>query len=218
MVIGLFCGSFGTILVFLTWEYQMGDDAIIPLPLIGRSIILCSVLNMGFVLSCLEVTAYYLPVWFQAVLNTSPSMSGVDLLALLLTNVLFLVICGGLCKVQPSMHKTHQSLTFRAVQAVVGYYMPFSILGAIFTIIASGLMTTFSPSTSTGTWIGYKIIQGIGGDMSIQIPILAMQASSSREQISVISTLLVFFQNLGGAIFLAVSEIVFNTELPKALA
>jgi hypothetical protein len=50
------------------------------------------------------------------------------------------------------------------------------------------------------------------------IPILAVQASSSREQISVISALLVFFQNLGGAIFLAVSEIAFNTELPKALA
>jgi hypothetical protein len=96
--------------------------------------------------------------------------------------------------------------------------MPFAILGAIFTIIASGLMSTFSPSTSTGRWIGYQIIQGIGGGMSIQIPILAVQANSSREQISVISALLVFFQNLGGAIFLAISEIAFNTELPKALA
>jgi uncharacterized membrane protein len=105
MVIGLFCGSFGTILVFLTWEYRMGDDAMIPFSIIGRSIILCSVLNMGFVLGCLEVTAYYLPIWFQAVHNTSPSMSGVDLLALLLTNVLFLVICGGLCKVQPAIHE-----------------------------------------------------------------------------------------------------------------
>jgi hypothetical protein len=95
--------------------------------------------------------------------------------------------------------------------------MPFAILGAISTIIASGLMTTFSPSTSTGTWIGYQIHQGIGGGMSIQIPILAVQANSSREQISVISALLVFFQNLGGAICLAVSEIAFNTELPKAL-
>jgi hypothetical protein len=102
MVIGLFCGSFGAILVFLTWEYRMGDDAMIPFSVIGRSIILCSVLNMGFVLGCLEITEYYLPIWFQAVHNTSPSMSGVDLLALLLTNVLFLVICGVLCKVQPS--------------------------------------------------------------------------------------------------------------------
>jgi hypothetical protein len=50
------------------------------------------------------------------------------------------------------------------------------------------------------------------------IPILAVQANSSREQISAISALLVFFQNLGGAIFLAVSEIAFNTELPKALS
>jgi hypothetical protein len=50
------------------------------------------------------------------------------------------------------------------------------------------------------------------------IPILAVQANSSREQISIISAVLVFSQNLGGAIFLGVSEIAFNTELPKALA
>jgi hypothetical protein len=48
--------------------------------------------------------------------------------------------------------------------------------------------------------------------------LLRWQANSSREQISVISALLLFFQNLGGAIFLAVSEIAFNTELPKAPA
>jgi hypothetical protein len=48
--------------------------------------------------------------------------------------------------------------------------------------------------------------------------LLRWQADSSRKQISVISALLVFFQNLGGPIFLAVSEIAFNTELPKALA
>jgi hypothetical protein len=48
--------------------------------------------------------------------------------------------------------------------------------------------------------------------------LLRWQANSSRKQISVISALLVFFQNLGGPIFLAVSEIAFHTELPKALA
>lgn len=96
--------------------------------------------------------------------------------------------------------------------------MPFAILGAIFSIIASGLMTTFSPSTSTAKWIGYQVIQGIGGGMSIQIPILAVQANSSRDQISVISALLVFFQNLGGTIFLAIAQISFSNELPRALA
>jgi hypothetical protein len=63
-----------------------------------------------------------------------------------------------------------------------------------------------------------QIIPSIGGGMNIQIPILAVQANSSRDQISVISARLIFFQNLGGAIFLAVSKIAFNTELPKALA
>lgn len=54
--------------------------------------------------------------------------------------------------------------------------------------------------------------------MSISIPILAVQNNSSREQISIASALLVFFQNLGGTIFLTFSEVAFNTELRKALA
>ena len=78
-------------------------------------------------------------------------------------------------------------------------------------------MVNFSPSTSVGTWVGYQIIQGVGGGLSIQIPILAVQNNSSREQISIASALLVFCQNLGGSIFLALSEVAFNTELRRAL-
>jgi MFS family permease len=95
-IIGLFCGSFCTIVVFLAWEYRIGDEAMIPFSIIGRRVILCSCLNMAFVLGCLEVTAYYLPIYFQAVHNASPTMSGVNLLATLLSSLIFLVITGGL--------------------------------------------------------------------------------------------------------------------------
>ena len=97
-IIGLFCGSFGTILVFLAWEYRIGDEAMIPFSIIGRRVLLCSFLNMGFTLGCLEVTCYYLPIYFQSVRNASPTMSGVGLLPTLLTNLIFLLVCGGLGK------------------------------------------------------------------------------------------------------------------------
>jgi hypothetical protein len=28
-IIGLFCGAFGNLLIFLAWEYYVGDDAMI---------------------------------------------------------------------------------------------------------------------------------------------------------------------------------------------
>jgi len=38
-VIGLFCGAFGNLLIFLAWEYHMGDEAMIPFSLMKRRII-----------------------------------------------------------------------------------------------------------------------------------------------------------------------------------
>ena len=35
-IIGLFCGSFGTLLAFVGWEYHMGENAMIPLSIISR--------------------------------------------------------------------------------------------------------------------------------------------------------------------------------------
>jgi MFS family permease len=94
-IIGLFCGSFCSFVIFLAWEYRIGDEAMVPFSIIGRRAILYSCLNMAFVIGCLEVTVYYLPIYFQSVHNESPTMSGVNLLATLLSSVIFLLIAGG---------------------------------------------------------------------------------------------------------------------------
>lgn len=101
-IIGLFCGAFGTIIVFAAWEYRIGDEAMIPFSIVSRRVLLFSCLNMGFVLGCLEVTVYYLPIYFQAVRDTSPTMSGIHLLPTLLSNLVFLLVCGGLGMSDPN--------------------------------------------------------------------------------------------------------------------
>lgn len=79
-IIGLFCGSFGTLLIFIAWEHRIGEQAMIPLSIIRRRIIWMSCLNyVGFVGSMLTAT-YYIPIYFQTVRNALPTMSGVDLL------------------------------------------------------------------------------------------------------------------------------------------
>lgn len=99
----------------------------------------------------------------------------------------------------------------------IGYYLPFAVVGATFSIIGTAIMVHFSPSTTVGVWIGYQIVQGIGGGLSVQVPILATHNNCPQEQISVVSALLVFCQNLGGTFFLTFAELTFNTELRKGL-
>jgi hypothetical protein len=100
---------------------------------------------------------------------------------------------------------------------VIGYYVPFAIVGAIISMIGCAIMVNFSPSTKVGMWAGYQVVQGAGGGLAIQLPILAVNNHCPKEQISIVSALLAFCQNLGAALFLAFSEIAFNTELRKAL-
>jgi hypothetical protein len=51
----------------------------------------------------------------------------------------------------------------------VGYYIPISLFSAVLVAVGGGLMSTFSPSTSTGKWIGYQIILGVGRGIGLQM-------------------------------------------------
>jgi hypothetical protein len=108
-VIGLFCGSFGTLLVFLAWEYHMGDEAMIPLSIIRRPVVWSSSLNYACFVGSMLISTYYLPVYFQAVRNATPTLSGVDLLPSIISTILFGIVSGGLC-MSNSLDLAHFSL------------------------------------------------------------------------------------------------------------
>ena len=100
----------------------------------------------------------------------------------------------------------------------IGYYLPFAVASGVLTILGSGLTTTFTPTTTVGVWIGYQIIMGAGRGIGLQIPIVAVQNNSSKEEISIVNALVVFSQNLGGAVFLSLAEVVFSNGLRHGLA
>lgn len=113
-IIGLFCGCAGTFCVFLAWQYHMGDDAMIPLSIVRKRIVWCSCVVMFFSFASTLITSYYLPIYFQAVRGATPTMSGVYLLPLILSQMLFAVVSGflGMCKNCHSFHSLPMSFTF----------------------------------------------------------------------------------------------------------
>lgn len=93
-IIGLFCGAGATFVVFVGWEYYKGDAAMIPLPMLGKRTVWASSLVYGFLMSQMFTTSYYLPIYFQGVKDVSPTLSGVYLLPMILSQ-LFLAIGAG---------------------------------------------------------------------------------------------------------------------------
>lgn len=47
--------------------------------------------------------------------------------------------------------------------------MPWAVAGGALAAIGNGLVGNFSPTTSTGAWIGYQIVLGVGRGAGIQV-------------------------------------------------
>lgn len=100
----------------------------------------------------------------------------------------------------------------------VGYYKPFLILGVLLAAIGAGLLTTLGINTSTSQWIGFQILYGFGFGFAGQAPNMAAQTVLPREDVPIGISLMLFGQQLFGAIFICVSQNVLDNQLANRLA
>ncbi|KAL9125225.1 MAG: hypothetical protein Q9175_008117 [Cornicularia normoerica] len=149
-IIGLICGAAGTFCVFLAWEYRRDDAAMIPFSIVRQRTVWCSCLVIFLFMGSVTITSYYMPIYFQAIRNATPTMSGVYILPAILSQIVFATVSGVLV-------------------GRLGYYLPWAIASGVLTSIGTGLISTFTPTTSTGTWIGYQILAGAGRGCGIQM-------------------------------------------------
>jgi MFS family permease len=114
---------------------------------------------------------YYIPVYFQSVHGTSPTMSGVRNLPMIIAVTIGTIASGG-------------------VVSATGYYQPMLIGGGVLATIGSGLLYTLDTNSSTGEWIGYQILAGAGWGIAFQIPMIAVQGSADPRDISSVTGML----------------------------
>ncbi|TVY84473.1 Efflux pump mlcE, partial [Lachnellula suecica] len=197
-IIGLFCGAFGIFCVFLGWENHKEDDAMVPLHLLSRRIIASCYLTGFFQAGAIVEMTYYLPLWFQSAKRDTPTISGVDILPTVGSQILFAAVTG-------------------VVVSKTGWTTPLAMAGSALLAIGSGLLTTLTPSTIAGKWAGYQILTGAGRGIVQQIPIVIVQAVLTGDEIAVGSSLLAFTQYMGGAVFLSAATTLFNSGLVTSL-
>ncbi|KAL7928393.1 major facilitator superfamily domain-containing protein [Trichoderma chlorosporum] len=197
-IIGLFCGGVVMGIIFIFWEMRVGNNAMIPLDLIRQRVIWTSCLTMLFLICTVFTTAFYLPIYFQSVKDASPFGSGVDMLPVIISQLVFAILSGGLIQ-------------------KVGYYMPFAVVGSVLIAVGNGFLTTFSVDTPKAKWAGYQVLSGIGRGLAMQVPIIAVQANTEQSMTPIATSLLVFGQSFGGAIILGIANAVFDNKLKDDL-
>lgn len=97
-IIGLFCGAGVTFIVFLLWDYYKGDTAMIPFSMIRKRTIWMSCMVYGLFSGHMYTTSYWIPVYFQGVKSTSPTLSGVWILPMILAHIFSALSSGPLRK------------------------------------------------------------------------------------------------------------------------
>ncbi|KAI1283359.1 MFS general substrate transporter [Xylaria sp. FL0933] len=197
-IIGLFVVFGVLLLAFLYIQWRQQENATVPPRIFRQRTVMAGSFFAFTVGSAFFLFVYYIPIWFQSVQGASAVNSGIRNLPLLLSVVVTSLFSGGLI-------------------TVFGYYTPFMIFGSIIAAIGGGLLTTWKPDVSTGVWIGYQIVFGIGVGAGLQQPLIAVQTVLGIDDVPVGTSVIAFMQTLGGALFVSVGNSVFNNKLVQEL-
>jgi MFS family permease len=198
-MIGLLVTFAVTLVIFIFIQVFMPKTAIFPMRIVlDRSIagaMLFTFLSAGGMM----IGAYYLVIWFQAAQSQSALDSGIRLLPMVLSLVLFGFLAA-------------------AVTQKIGYYVPAMLLSPIFAAVGMGMLSTLSRSSGASVWIGYQIIYGIGLGIGSQSANLVSQATLPRADIPIGMAMQFFMQQIGGAVFLSVAQNLFSSSLVTTLS
>ena len=94
VIIGLLSGFGILMLAFGLWQWHQQDEASVPPRILTQRTVLSSAVLAWFAFGGLQLTTYYLPNWFQAILGVSPTRSGINYLPSVLGDIIASVIGG----------------------------------------------------------------------------------------------------------------------------
>ncbi|KAF1974668.1 MFS general substrate transporter [Bimuria novae-zelandiae CBS 107.79] len=144
-----------------------------------------------------QSAAYFLPVWFQAVLGTTVLQSGVDFLPLAIGTLVFAVV-GGL------------------LLSKFGAYRPLHAAAFGLSAIGFGLFTILSPSTAR--WAVFQLVAsaGLGITQSTLLP--AIMAGLPEADVAASAAVYSFIRTFGFIWGVTMPSIIFNAVVNKNLS
>ena len=197
-IIGLFV-TFGVLfIIFIVVEVLTPKTAMIPTRVVLNRSVAGAMVFMFLISGGLMSIVYYLSIWFQSVKGDTPIHSGVSTIPLLLSMVIL-------------------SIPVAVFTQKIGYYVPALLVTPILCATGAGLLSTLTPSSNHSAWMGYQILFGFGLGCGFQTSTLAAQTVLPRADVPIGMAMMFFMQQLGGSIFLSVSQNLFSSNLVKRL-
>lgn len=197
-IIGLLVGFGLLVLFFIVIQYLSGEYAVFQ-PRFAKNrtlMVMCCVIF--FVFAGFQILLYFLPIYFQSTRHLTAANSGTNLLPFVLIVTFSAILCGGL-------------------MMAWGQYVPLILIGTVPMTIGAGLLYTLDTDTSTGKWVGYQLLAGVGIGLVFQIPVMVAQSIVEAVEIPTISAIILWFQTIGAAIWVSAAQAGFTNKLLERL-
>jgi len=141
---------------------------------------------------------YYEPLYYEAVKNYSPILTGVALFPETFTVAPASVVTG-------------------IIITITGKYRWATWSGWVLFTFGTGLLILMRVDTSVPAWIFINLPAGVGAGMLFASMAMAVQASSTNEDMAWAVTMFAFLRAFGQAVGVAVGGVVFQNQLLKEL-
>jgi len=140
--------------------------------------------------------SFFYPVYFQAVLGTSPTIAGVDTLPRAIFFPLFAAVGGVL------VTKT-------------GRYKPIHLISTALMPLVFGLSSILDQHSNKAEWIFWLIFAGIGGGLTISTTLQAVQASLPESEVASSTGTWSFVRSLGTIWGVSIPSAIFNNRFDE---
>ncbi|TVY81694.1 Efflux pump FUS6 [Lachnellula suecica] len=191
--------GFAGLFLFGGYEVLLAKElASIPSRLFGNPVSIIGYLMTFFHGICMAWLSFFLPLYFQVLLEVSPEMSGVYLLATVIS-LMPAGIAGGW------------------FIAMTGRYKPALLLGWCLFALGAGLLTLLDSKSSPARWIIFQIISGLGGGIILTTTIPAIQASLPEKDVALATATWSFIRSLGTIWGGAIPAAIFNSRFDSLL-
>jgi MFS family permease len=202
-IIGLFITS-GVLFILLgiqqVWTvFTTPSRRIIPIQFFRSKIVLILFAITAASGASAFVPIYFIPLFFQFTRSDDALQAGVRLLPFIIVMVLTILANG-------------------ALMARFGYYMPWYLVGGLFTVAGSALMYTVGQGTSESSTYGYTALIGIGVGMFLQASFSVAQAVVEPENVPSAVGFITLAQFLGITMALAIANSIFLNEGANRIA
>ena len=159
-----------------------------------------SIFFMAFVHGILLLyVTYFLPVYFQAVLGSSPTRSGVQIFPIATTIAPAAAISGVLI-------------------TIYGKYRVFHFLGFALMAAGSGSLVVLDENSSVGAWVGFQVLFGLGNGMVFNTMIPPLLASLPASEVATATATWTFMRSFGSIWGIAVPSAIFNSRTDHLVA